>query len=41
MKGNENRIAFISFHFSFRIGTFQRVTADSNKKILPFRFFQH
>jgi hypothetical protein len=32
MKGNENRIAFISFHFFFRIGPFQRVTADSNKK---------
>jgi hypothetical protein len=36
MKGNENKIAFIFFHFLFRIGTFQWVTADSNKKIFPF-----
>jgi hypothetical protein len=28
-------MAFISFHFLFRIGPFQWVTADSNKKILP------
>jgi hypothetical protein len=32
MKTNERKIAFISFHFLFRIGTFQWVTADSNKK---------
>jgi hypothetical protein len=31
MKGNESRIAFISFHFLFRIGTFQRVTAEKNE----------
>jgi hypothetical protein len=29
-------MAFISFHFLFRIGPFQWVTADSNKKIFPF-----
>jgi hypothetical protein len=34
MKGNESKIAFFSFHLLFRIGTFQWVTADSNKKIL-------
>jgi hypothetical protein len=33
MKENENKIAFICFHKFFRIGTFQGVTADSNKKI--------
>jgi hypothetical protein len=33
MKENESKIAFISFHLFFRIGTFQRVTADSNQKI--------
>jgi hypothetical protein len=32
-KGNESNFAFISFHFLFRIGAFQWVTADSNKKI--------
>jgi hypothetical protein len=35
MKANERKIAFICFHLLFRIGTFQWVTADSNKKILP------
>jgi hypothetical protein len=34
MKTNERKIAFISFQKLFRIGTFQWVTADSNKKIL-------
>jgi hypothetical protein len=34
MKENESKIAFISFHLFFRIGTFQRVTADSNQKFL-------
>jgi hypothetical protein len=34
MKTNERKIAFICFHLLFRIGTFQWVTADSNKKIL-------
>jgi hypothetical protein len=33
MKTNERKIAFISFQKLFRIGTFQWVTADSNKKI--------
>jgi hypothetical protein len=33
MKGNESKWAFICFQQFFRIGTFQRVTADSNKKI--------
>jgi hypothetical protein len=33
MKANERKIAFISFQKLFRIGTFQWVTADSNKKI--------
>jgi hypothetical protein len=33
MKGNERKFPFISFHFLFRIGTFQRVTAEKNKKI--------
>jgi hypothetical protein len=32
MKANENKIAFICFHEFFRIGTFQWVTTDSNKK---------
>jgi hypothetical protein len=32
MKTNERKIAFICFHLLFRIGTFQWVTADSNKK---------
>jgi hypothetical protein len=32
MKTNESKIAFFSFHLLFRIGTFQWVTADSNKK---------
>jgi hypothetical protein len=36
MKGNESKIAFISFHYLFRIEPFQMVTADSNKKIPPF-----
>ena len=38
MKGNESKIAFISFYFLFRIWTFQWVTANSNKKkpFLPF-----
>jgi hypothetical protein len=37
MKGNERKIAFISFYFLFGIGTFQWVTGDSNKKIaFPF-----
>jgi hypothetical protein len=36
MKGNKSKIAFICFHFLLRIGTFQWVTADSNKKIFPF-----
>jgi hypothetical protein len=40
MKGNERKIAFISFYFLFGIGTFQWVTGDSNKKIkkLPVLF---
>jgi len=33
MKENENKIAFICFHGLFGNGTFQWVTADSNKKI--------
>jgi hypothetical protein len=37
MKGNERKSAFICFHKLFRIGTFQWVTADSNKKIFSFR----
>jgi hypothetical protein len=32
MKGKESKTAFIFFHLFFGIGTFQRVTADSNKK---------
>jgi hypothetical protein len=32
MKANESKIAFICFHLFFRIGTFQRVTAEKNKK---------
>jgi hypothetical protein len=32
-QGNKNKKAFISFYFFFGIGTFQRVMADSNKKI--------
>jgi hypothetical protein len=32
MKTNESKIAFFYFHLFFRIGNFQRVTADSNKK---------
>ena len=32
MKGNESKWAFICFQQFFRIGTFQRVTADSNKE---------
>jgi hypothetical protein len=35
MKANERKIPFISFQKLFRIGTFQWVTADSNKKITP------
>jgi hypothetical protein len=34
MKANESKIPFISFHFLLRIGTFQWVKADSNKKII-------
>jgi hypothetical protein len=34
MKGNKRKKAFISFYLFFRIGTFQWVTADSNKKTL-------
>jgi 1,4-dihydroxy-2-naphthoyl-CoA hydrolase len=30
-KENESNFAFICFHLFFRIGAFQRVTADSNK----------
>jgi hypothetical protein len=33
MQVNESKIAFICFHLLFGIGTFQWVTADSNKKI--------
>src|ERR1700691_2612537 len=33
MQGNESKIAFISLHFLFRIGTFQRVMGDKSKKI--------
>ena len=33
MQINENKIAFICFLLFFRIGTFQWVTDDSNKKI--------
>jgi hypothetical protein len=32
MQVNESKIAFICFHLLFGIGTFQWVTADSNKK---------
>jgi hypothetical protein len=32
LKGNERRIAFISFRLFFRIGIFQWVMVDSNKK---------
>jgi hypothetical protein len=35
MKTNESKIAFICFHLFFGNGTFQRVTADSNKKKNP------
>jgi hypothetical protein len=35
MKGKESKRAFIFFHLFFGIGTFQRVTADSNKKTFP------
>jgi hypothetical protein len=34
-KGNERKKAFISFSLLFRIGAFQWVTLDSNKKITP------
>src|SRR3984885_15838802 len=34
MKGNKRKKAFISFYLFFGIGTFQWVTADSNKKLL-------
>jgi hypothetical protein len=37
MKINESKSAFICFHFLFRIGTFQWVMADSNKKIFRLR----
>ena len=33
MKGNERKIAFISFHLFFQIGAFQRVTLEKIKKI--------
>jgi hypothetical protein len=33
MKANESKIAFIYFHKFFRIGTFQDVTPEENKKI--------
>src|ERR1700722_52919 len=33
MQINESKIAFIVFHLFFQKGTFQCVTADSNKKI--------
>jgi hypothetical protein len=32
MKENESNFVFISFHLFSRIGTFQRVADDSNKK---------
>jgi hypothetical protein len=32
MKTNKRKTAFISFYFFFGIGTFQKVTLDSNKK---------
>ena len=32
-KGNERKTAFISFHFLFRIGTFQWVIGEKNRKI--------
>jgi len=35
MKGKESKRAFIFFHLFFGTGTFQRVTADSNKKTFP------
>jgi hypothetical protein len=35
MQINERKKAFICFYLLFRIGTFQWVTADSNKKIRP------
>jgi hypothetical protein len=31
-QANESKIAFICFHLFFRIGTFQRVTPEKNKK---------
>jgi len=36
MKIKESKSTFISFHKFFRIGTFQGVTGDSNKKIFSF-----
>jgi hypothetical protein len=33
MKGNESKIAFICFHLFLRIGAFQWVTREKNKKI--------
>jgi hypothetical protein len=35
MKENKSKIAFICFQKLFRIGTFQGVMPDSNKKICP------
>jgi hypothetical protein len=35
MQANENKRKQNSFHLFFGIGTFQRVTADSNKKNFP------
>jgi hypothetical protein len=32
-KANENKVAFIPFHFLFQIEPFQCVTADKNEKI--------
>jgi hypothetical protein len=32
MKTNESKMAFIGFHLFFRIGTFQWVTSEKNKK---------
>src|SRR5580692_10679066 len=36
-KANKRKIAFICFHYFFRIGTFQWVTAEKDKKVFsPF-----
>jgi hypothetical protein len=35
VKRKESKFAFVSFHFLFGIGTFQRVMAEKNKKSFP------